>query len=77
MPENNQPNPFTSEPAYSSEIDYEQSNVASAGSILGLGLLIAIASIFGYMDNKPYSAWTARVSLNTAIFILTTACTRR
>ncbi|KAL5003034.1 hypothetical protein BDV10DRAFT_155435 [Aspergillus recurvatus] len=47
----------------------------SISSILALGLLIAIAIIFWYMDNKPLDAWTARVSLNATISILTTACT--
>ncbi|KAL2783683.1 hypothetical protein BJX66DRAFT_344719 [Aspergillus keveii] len=43
-------------------------------SILALGLLIGIAIIFWYMDNKPLSAWSGRVSLNATISILTTAC---
>ncbi|KAL5041484.1 hypothetical protein BDW71DRAFT_167401 [Aspergillus fruticulosus] len=47
----------------------------SISSILALGLLIGIAIIFWYMDNKPLSAWTGRVSLNATISILTTACT--
>ncbi|OQE36241.1 hypothetical protein PENCOP_c012G03539 [Penicillium coprophilum] len=47
----------------------------SISSILALGLLIGIAVIFWYMDNKPLSAWRASVSLNATISILTTACT--
>ncbi|KAL4985173.1 hypothetical protein BDW68DRAFT_147357 [Aspergillus falconensis] len=47
----------------------------SISSILALGLLIGIACIFSYMDNKPLSDWNARVSLNATISILTTACT--
>ncbi|KAJ6186202.1 hypothetical protein N7519_007503 [Penicillium mononematosum] len=47
----------------------------SISSILALGLLIAIAIIFWYMDNKPLSAWRAGVSLNATVSILTTACT--
>ncbi|KAL4999754.1 hypothetical protein BDV10DRAFT_163806 [Aspergillus recurvatus] len=47
----------------------------SISSILALGLLVSVAIIFGYMDNKPLSAWTGRVSLNATISILTTACT--
>ncbi|KAL4886208.1 hypothetical protein BJY04DRAFT_229333 [Aspergillus karnatakaensis] len=47
----------------------------SISSILALGLLIGIAIIFWYMDNKPLSAWSGRVSLNATISILTTACT--
>ncbi|KAL4755815.1 DUF3176 domain-containing protein [Aspergillus foveolatus] len=47
----------------------------SISSILALGLLLAIALIFWHMDNKPLDAWTARVSLNATISILTTACT--
>ncbi|KAL4737945.1 hypothetical protein BDV11DRAFT_206339 [Aspergillus similis] len=47
----------------------------SISSILALGLLIGIAIIFWYMDNKPLSAWTGPVSLNATISILTTACT--
>ncbi|KAL4926663.1 DUF3176 domain-containing protein [Aspergillus undulatus] len=47
----------------------------SISSILALGLLIGIAIIFWYMDNKPLSAWRGRVSLNATISILTTACT--
>ncbi|KAJ0419140.1 hypothetical protein BJY00DRAFT_166311 [Aspergillus carlsbadensis] len=43
-------------------------------SILALGLLLGIAIIFWYMDNKPLSAWRGRVSLNATISILTTAC---
>ncbi|KAL6231886.1 hypothetical protein BDW75DRAFT_247591 [Aspergillus navahoensis] len=58
-------------PAYSpSEWLFE-----SISSILALGLLIGIACIFWYMDNKPLSDWNAAVSLNTTISILTTACT--
>ncbi|KAL5335742.1 hypothetical protein BJX70DRAFT_374373 [Aspergillus crustosus] len=44
-------------------------------SILSLGLLIAIACIFRYMDNKPLSDWSASVSLSATISILTTAYT--
>ncbi|KAF7136981.1 hypothetical protein CNMCM5793_006732 [Aspergillus hiratsukae] len=44
-------------------------------SILSLGLLIGIACIFWYMDNKPLSAWSAPVSLSATISILTTGCT--
>ncbi|KAL2855701.1 hypothetical protein BJX68DRAFT_231065 [Aspergillus pseudodeflectus] len=47
----------------------------SISSILALGLLIAIAIIFSYMDNKRLDAWNSRVSLNATISILTTACT--
>ncbi|KAL4896446.1 hypothetical protein BDV59DRAFT_170670 [Aspergillus ambiguus] len=47
----------------------------SISSILALGLLISIAVIFSYMDNKPLAAWSGRVSLNATISILTTACT--
>ncbi|KAL2811801.1 hypothetical protein BJX63DRAFT_269260 [Aspergillus granulosus] len=43
-------------------------------SILALGLLIGIAIIFWYMDNKRLDAWNSRVSLNATISILTTAC---
>lgn len=93
MPEDHQPRPFTYEPAYSSEIDFEQSKTSPAvykrypfyslkewfleslSSVLALGALAAIASIFGHMNNKPYSDWTAPVSLNATISILTTACT--
>ncbi|KAJ5501861.1 hypothetical protein N7463_004735 [Penicillium fimorum] len=47
----------------------------SISSIVALGLLIGIAVIFWYMDNKPLSAWRPSVSLNATISILTTACT--
>ncbi|KAJ5793839.1 hypothetical protein N7457_000438 [Penicillium paradoxum] len=47
----------------------------SISSILALALVLAIALIFWYMDNKPLSAWNARVSLNATVSILTTACT--
>lgn len=47
----------------------------SISSTLALGLLIGIAIIFWYMDNKPLAAWSGRVSLNATISILTTACT--
>ncbi|KAL3428611.1 hypothetical protein BDV09DRAFT_76832 [Aspergillus tetrazonus] len=46
----------------------------SISSILALGLLIGIAIIFSYMDNKRLDAWNSRVSLNATISILTTAC---
>jgi hypothetical protein len=44
-------------------------------SILSLGFLIGIACIFWYMDNKPLSAWSARVSLSATISVLTTGYT--
>jgi hypothetical protein len=44
-------------------------------SILSLGFLISIACIFWYMDNKPLSAWSARVSLSATISVLTTGYT--
>ncbi|PLB41687.1 DUF3176 domain-containing protein [Aspergillus candidus] len=47
----------------------------SISSTLALGLLIGIAIIFWYMDDKPLSAWRGQVSLNTTIAILTTSCT--
>ena len=47
----------------------------SISSILALGLLIGIAVIFWYMDDRPLSAWRGQVSLNTTIAILTTSCT--
>ncbi|KAL4861492.1 hypothetical protein BDV12DRAFT_64986 [Aspergillus spectabilis] len=47
----------------------------SISSILALGLLIGIAIIFWYMDNKRLDAWNSRVSLNATVSILTTACT--
>lgn len=47
----------------------------SISSILALGLVIATLIIFWYMENKPLSAWRARVSLNATISILTTAYT--
>ncbi|PTB39902.1 hypothetical protein M441DRAFT_142076 [Trichoderma asperellum CBS 433.97] len=42
-------------------------------STAALGLVIAIAIIFRYMDNKPLSAWNGLLSLNATISILTTA----
>ncbi|KAJ5593220.1 hypothetical protein N7537_010124 [Penicillium hordei] len=47
----------------------------SISSILALFLLIGIAIIFSYMDNKPLSAWRGGISLNATVSILTTACT--
>ncbi|KAG2002771.1 hypothetical protein GB937_009537 [Aspergillus fischeri] len=47
----------------------------SISSVVALGLLLGIAIIFWYMDNRPLSAWGGRVSLNATISILTTACT--
>ncbi|KAL4861648.1 hypothetical protein BDV12DRAFT_179942 [Aspergillus spectabilis] len=47
----------------------------SISSVLALGLLIGIACIFWYMDNKPLSDWNTRLSLNATVSILTTACT--
>lgn len=47
----------------------------SISSILALGLLIGIAIIFWYMNNKPLSAWRGGISLNATVSILTTACT--
>ncbi|KAJ9485133.1 hypothetical protein VN97_g8217 [Penicillium thymicola] len=47
----------------------------SISSILALFLLIGIAIIFWYMDNKPLSAWRGGISLNATVSILTTACT--
>ncbi|KAL6909151.1 hypothetical protein GGI43DRAFT_169424 [Trichoderma evansii] len=44
-------------------------------SIAALGLVIAIAAIFWFMDNKPLSAWDGLFSLNATISILTTAYT--
>ncbi|KAL4976258.1 hypothetical protein BDW66DRAFT_166670 [Aspergillus desertorum] len=44
-------------------------------SLLAMGLLIAIACIFTYMDGKRLSDWDARVSLSATISILTTAYT--
>ncbi|RDW87039.1 DUF3176 domain-containing protein [Aspergillus mulundensis] len=46
----------------------------TATSILALGLLIGIAYIFWYMDNKPLSAWRGPVSLSASISVLTTTC---
>ncbi|KAL3428727.1 hypothetical protein BDV09DRAFT_190707 [Aspergillus tetrazonus] len=46
----------------------------SISSVLALAVLIGIAGIFQYMDDKPLSAWKAGVSLNATISILTTAC---
>ncbi|KAL4907805.1 hypothetical protein BDW74DRAFT_148102 [Aspergillus multicolor] len=46
----------------------------TASSILALGLLIGIACIFWYMDNKPLAAWKSPISLSASISILTTAC---
>lgn len=43
-------------------------------SIASLILLAGIAVIFWYVDNKPLSAWSDRISLNAVISILTTAC---
>lgn len=45
----------------------------SISSTVALGLVIAIATIFWYMDNKPLSAWSGLFSLNATISILTTA----
>ncbi|GFP58293.1 hypothetical protein TASIC1_0010010400 [Trichoderma asperellum] len=42
-------------------------------STTALGLVIAIAIIFRYMDNKPLSAWNGLISLNATISVLTTA----
>ncbi|KAF4259981.1 hypothetical protein CNMCM8812_005661 [Aspergillus fumigatus] len=47
----------------------------SISSLMALGLLLGIAIIFWYMDNKPLSAWRGPISLNATISILTTACT--
>lgn len=47
----------------------------SLSSIAALGLVIAIATIFWFMDNKPLSAWNGLFSLNATISILTTAYT--
>ncbi|KAJ5963198.1 uncharacterized protein N7479_003074 [Penicillium vulpinum] len=58
-------------PAYS----HREWLLESISSILALGVLIGIALIFWYMDNKPLSAWRGRVSLNATISILTTAYT--
>lgn len=44
-------------------------------SITALGLVIAIAAIFWFMNNKPLSAWNGLFSLNATISILTTAYT--
>lgn len=72
-----------SEPQRKSSSEYKRHPVyspnewllESISSIVALGLLIGIAIIFWYMDNKPLSAWRGRVSLNATISILTTACT--
>ncbi|KAL7926624.1 hypothetical protein ACQKWADRAFT_328334 [Trichoderma austrokoningii] len=45
----------------------------SLSSTVALGLVVALATIFWSMDNKPLSAWTSRVSLSASISILTTA----
>ncbi|KAL6903944.1 hypothetical protein GGI43DRAFT_307487 [Trichoderma evansii] len=45
----------------------------SISSIIALGLVIGIAVIFWYMNNKPLSAWGGLFSLNATISILTTA----
>lgn len=45
----------------------------SISSIIALGLVIGIAVIFFYMNNKPLSAWGGLFSLNATISILTTA----
>ncbi|KAJ6049190.1 hypothetical protein N7444_005906 [Penicillium canescens] len=63
------------EPAQVSEVDSEPQTATTTDSILALGLLIGIAIIFWYMDDKPLSAWRGRVSLNATISILTTAYT--
>ncbi|KXG52479.1 uncharacterized protein PGRI_087630 [Penicillium griseofulvum] len=64
-------------PEYKRHAVYSRSEwlLESISSILALGLLIAIAVIFWYMDKKPLSAWRAGVSLNASVSILTTACT--
>ncbi|KAL5340161.1 hypothetical protein BJX70DRAFT_396934 [Aspergillus crustosus] len=48
---------------------------ATTDSVLALSLLIGIACICWYMDNKPLSTWDTRLSLNATVSILTTACT--
>lgn len=71
-----------SEPRNTAATEYKRHPVYSpskwllefTSSILALVLLIGIAIIFWYMDNKPLSAWRGRVSLNATISILTTAC---
>ncbi|KAJ5446849.1 hypothetical protein N7445_001670 [Penicillium cf. griseofulvum] len=69
--------PQTAIPEYKRHSVYSRSEwlLESVSSILAMGLLIAIAVIFWYMDNKPLSAWRASVSLNATVSILTTACT--
>ena len=47
----------------------------SISSALALAVLVSIAVIFWYMDDKPLSAWRGSISLNATISILTTACT--
>lgn len=44
-------------------------------SLTSVACLAAIAAIFYYVDGKPLSAWTNKISLNATISILTTACT--
>ncbi|KAL2815420.1 hypothetical protein BDW59DRAFT_177668 [Aspergillus cavernicola] len=69
-----------SEPLSSTSAEYKRHPVYSPSewlletisSTLALGLLIAIACIFWYMDNKPLSAWSPSVSLSATISILTT-----
>ncbi|KAJ5470729.1 hypothetical protein N7530_008086 [Penicillium desertorum] len=77
---NTTPKTRSYEPAQVSEVGSEPQTATTEYkrhpvSILALGLLIAIAIIFWYMDNKPLSAWSAGVSLNATVSILTTACT--
>lgn len=47
----------------------------SISSAVALGLVVALATIFWSMDNKPLSTWNSPVSLSTSISILTTAYT--
>ncbi|KAL4996468.1 hypothetical protein BDV10DRAFT_172195 [Aspergillus recurvatus] len=42
-------------------------------SLLAMGLVIAIACIFSYMDGKRLTDWSAGVSLSATVSILTTA----
>ncbi|KAH6687280.1 hypothetical protein F5X68DRAFT_239822 [Plectosphaerella plurivora] len=44
-------------------------------TIASLLFLAAIVGIFYYVDGKPLSVWTDKISLNATISILTTACT--
>lgn len=42
--------------------------------LVSLGAMGAMIGVLVYMDNKPLSSWTARISPNTVISILSTLC---